>query len=80
MPLAVLRIPVPATWPQPFMLNDAMAMAPNMNLSAHPDITIEARISKAGNALPQPGDMQGTSIIVKHDARDVSFTIDKVLP
>jgi cytochrome c-type biogenesis protein CcmH len=80
MPLAVLRIPVPATWPHTFALSDAMAMAPGMNLSAHQDITIEARISKAGNALPQPGDMQGSSVIVKNDARGVSINIDKVLP
>jgi len=80
MPLAVLRIPVPSTWPHTFMLSDAMAMAPNINLSAHTDITVEARISKAGNALPQPGDMQGSSVTVKNDARGINFMIDKVLP
>lgn len=80
MPLAVLRIPVPAAWPHTFTLSDAMAMAPGMNLSAHADVTIEARISKAGNALPQPGDMQGSSAVVKNDARGISINIDKVLP
>lgn len=80
MPLAVLRIPVPSTWPYAYTLSDAMAMAPGMNLSSHTDITIEARISKGGNALPQTGDMQGSSAPVKNDASNVKITIDRVLP
>ncbi len=80
MPLAVLRIPVPSTWPYRYTLSDAMAMAPGMNLSAHADITIEARISKGGNAMPQTGDMQGGSASVKNDAPNVQIMIDKVMP
>jgi cytochrome c-type biogenesis protein CcmH len=80
MPLAVLRVPAPTTWPFRYTLTDAMAMAPNMNLSSFAEVTIEARISKSGNAQPASGDMQGASAAVKNDARQVSVTIAKVVP
>jgi cytochrome c-type biogenesis protein CcmH len=80
MPLAVLRVPAPTAWPFRYTLTDAMAMAPNMNLSSFAEVTIEARISKSGNAQPASGDMQGASATVKNDAREVSVTIAKVVP
>ena len=80
MPLAVLRLPVPRQWPFSFELTDAMAMAPGMNLSSFPQIAIEARISKAGNAMPQPGDLAGQSVPVTPRALDVAVTISRVLP
>lgn len=80
MPLAVLRLPVPKQWPFSFELTDAMAMAPGMNLSSFPQVTIEARISKAGNAMPQPGDLAGQSAGVTPNSRDVAVTISRVLP
>ena len=80
MPLAVLRLPVPTQWPFSFELTDAMAMAPGMTLSSFPQVTIEARISKAGNAMPQPGDLAGQSAGVTPNARDVAVTISRVLP
>ncbi len=80
MPLAVLRIPVPKQWPFDFELNDAMAMAPGMNLSSFPQVTIDARISKAGNAMPQPGDLSGQSAAVAPGARAVVVNISRVLP
>lgn len=80
MPLAVLRVPVPKQWPLPFELTDAMAMAPGMTLSSFPQVTIDARISKAGNAQPQPGDLSGQSAPVAPRAADVAVTISRVLP
>ena len=80
MPLAVLRVPVPKQWPLPFELTDAMAMAPGMTLSSFPQVTIDARISKAGNAQPQPGDLSGQSAPVAPRAVDVAVTISRVLP
>ena len=80
MPLAVLRMPVPKQWPLSFELTDAMAMAPGMNLSSFPQVTIDARISKAGNAQPQPGDLSGQSAPVTPRAADVAVTISRVLP
>jgi len=80
MPLAVLRIPAPTTWPYRFELSDAMAMAPGMNLSSFPQVVIEARISKGGSAPLQPGDLQGLSGAVSPPASGIKITIDKVAP
>ena len=57
-----------------------MAMSPQWSLSRASDVRIEARISKSGNAAPQPGDVVGTSAVVKPGAKDVRIIIDKVLP
>jgi cytochrome c-type biogenesis protein CcmH len=79
MPLAVLR-GFARELPKRFVLDDSMAMAPTAKLSGAPAVRIEARISRSGNALPQPGDLAGASPIVKPGARDVVIVIDKVLP
>jgi len=63
-----------------FALDDTMAMSPQWSLSRASDVRIEARISKSGNAAPQPGDVVGTSAVVKPGAKDVRIIIDKVLP
>lgn len=58
MPLAIVRkqvkdLPLEAT------LDDSMGMVEGMNISAFDRLVIGARISKTGQALPQPGDLQG---------------------
>jgi len=82
MPLAALRIPAPKAgdFPKTFELTDAMAMSPGLNLSSFPEVVIEARISRAGNAQLQPGDLLGVSDAVKPGARAVKVTISKVAP
>ena len=82
MPLAVMRIPAPKAgeFPVAFNLTDAMAMAPGMNISSFPQVVIEARISKSGNAQLQPGDISGISDAVKTGTRDVIVTLAKVSP
>jgi cytochrome c-type biogenesis protein CcmH len=75
MPLAVLRKRV-RDLPAKFALDDSMAMAPGMKLSDHPRVVVGARISKSGNALPQPGDLQGLSGVVANTAREVTVLID----
>ena len=66
--------------PYRFSLDDSMAMAPAMKLSAFPRVVVGARISKSGNAAPQPGDLQGASAPVANDAGEVSVVIDRVVP
>ena len=78
MPLAVLRKQV-RDLPVSFALDDSMAMAPGMNLSAFPRVVIGARISKAGSATPQAGDLQGASAVVANDATGVKLVIDIVV-
>jgi len=82
MPLAVWRIAVPkaAEFPKSFELTDAMAMSPGMSLSSFPEVVIEGRISKSGNAPLQSGDFLGVSEPVKPGATNVRVTISKVAP
>jgi cytochrome c-type biogenesis protein CcmH len=82
MPLAALRIPAPKTgdFPKSFELTDAMAMSPGLNISAFPEVVIEARISRSGNAQLQPGDLSGVSEATKPGARAVKVTISRVAP
>jgi cytochrome c-type biogenesis protein CcmH len=79
IPLAVLRRRV-ADLPADFTLDDTLAMSPELKLSAFPDVVVIARISKSGNAMPQPGDLQGASPAVKVGARGLAIVIDSVVP
>ena len=80
MPLAVARLPLPDKWPHVFSLTDAMAMSPEMRLSSFKKVTIEARISRSGQAQRQSGDLFGMIGPVAADARDVGVTIDRIAP
>ena len=80
MPLAVLRIPAPQTWPYLFSLTDAMAMAPGMNLSSFPEVVIEARISKSGGATLQPGDLTGQTAPIRPGSKNLAISISRVVP
>jgi cytochrome c-type biogenesis protein CcmH len=78
MPLAVQRVRV-RDLPLDFSLDDSMAMAPGMNLSAHTRVVVGARVSKSGQPTAQAGDLQGLSAPVANDARGVSVVIDSVV-
>jgi cytochrome c-type biogenesis protein CcmH len=78
MPLAVQRIRV-RDLPATFSLTDAMAMAPGMNLSAHPRVVVTARVSKSGQANTQAGDLTGASKPVANDASNVAVVIDTLV-
>ena len=77
MPLAVLRKQV-RDLPVAFSLDDSMAMAPGLKLSGFSRVLVGARISRSGNATPQPGDLQGISAPVANDATGVAVVIDTV--
>lgn len=79
MPLAVLRIRV-ADLPRDFTLDDSMAMSPDAKLSSASELRIEARISKAGDAIAKPGDLSGEVSPVKPGATGLKVVIDKILP
>jgi cytochrome c-type biogenesis protein CcmH len=79
-PLAVLRTAVGA-WPLKFRLDDTLAMVPGRTLSGAGRITVEARISQSGQAMPGSGDMAGRSAVLDAAAHDpVSIVIDQVQP
>jgi cytochrome c-type biogenesis protein CcmH len=75
MPLAILR-KQGRDLPLQFTLDDSMAMAPQMNLSAFPRVVIGARVSKSANASAQPGDLQGASAPIAVGSGRVDITID----
>jgi cytochrome c-type biogenesis protein CcmH len=78
MPLAVLRKRV-RDLPLTFALDDSMAMAPQARLSGFARVIVSARVSKSGQAAPQPGDLQGASGAVANDASGVRVVIDSVV-
>jgi cytochrome c-type biogenesis protein CcmH len=79
VPLAVLRANA-REFPLVFALDDSMAMSPQAKLSDAKTVRIEARVSRSGNATPQPGDLVGRSAIVKPGERDVKVLVNEVLP
>ena len=78
MPLAILRRQG-RDLPVRFTLDDSMAMAPQMKLSAFPRVVVGARVSKTANANANPGDLQGLSPAVQVGSTDVAVTIDSEL-
>ncbi len=71
IPLAVLRRQA-RDLPVSFVLDDSMAMSPQMKLSGQTRIVVGARVSKTANATPQAGDLQGLSRPVSVGAERVS--------
>jgi len=78
MPLAIMRTTVQAL-PLDFNLDDSMAMRPEAKLSGQSHVTVKARISKSGQAMPQPGDLIGTLPHVAVGAKQVKLTISEVV-
>jgi len=77
-PLAVFRATA-KDLPLSFTLDDSMAMAPGHDLSSASEVTIGARISKSGNAIPQPGDLAGETSGVTPGAKNVAVKIGTVV-
>ncbi|MBK1632147.1 c-type cytochrome biogenesis protein CcmI [Thiohalocapsa halophila] len=78
MPLAVQQLRL-ADLPATVRLDDSMAMMPTMQLSSFPQVVVGARVSPSGQAMPQPGDLEGaTGPVSSADAGAVSVTIDRV--
>ncbi len=78
-PLAVMKARVSAL-PLNFVLDDSMAMTPDMALSKVPEVVLTARISKSGQPKPAAGDLEGKLLAVKVGAKGVKLVIDRVHP
>jgi cytochrome c-type biogenesis protein CcmH len=78
VPLAVVRASV-RELPLEFTLDDSMAMAPGMALSANPKVVIIARVARSGTPKAAPGDLEGKSKPVANNAAGVAVLIDSVV-
>jgi len=78
MPLAVLRAKA-GQLPLSFALDDSMAMAQGLRVSAFARVVVTARVAKSGGAKPAPGDLEGASKPVANDAAGVTVVIDTVV-
>jgi cytochrome c-type biogenesis protein CcmH len=79
MPLAILKRQA-SELPLKFTLDDSTAMSKEMTLSRAPQVMVQARISRSGNAMPQPGDLLGQVGPVAPGATGLTITIDSVQP
>jgi cytochrome c-type biogenesis protein CcmH len=79
MPLAVVRRTV-ADLPFDFTLDDSLAMSPQTRLSGASRVIVGARISRSGNATPQPDDLHGETQAMGTRREGVSLVIDGVRP
>ncbi|MBI5922184.1 MAG: c-type cytochrome biogenesis protein CcmI [Betaproteobacteria bacterium] len=77
MPLALLRASA-SDLPLTFTLDDSLALSPEQKLSLVKEARLEARVSKSGQAVRQPGDLVGESGTVKLGAKGVKLSIDRV--
>ena len=78
MPLAILRKQV-KDLPFEFTLDDSMAMSPANALSGASRVIVGARVSKSGNAMPQPGDLTGQAEDVALGASAIKLDIKDVV-
>jgi len=80
MPLAVVRKQV-KDLPVTVTLNDSLAMTPAMTISKFGQVTVGARVSASGNAMPQSGDLEGSqSPVSVANPGTVAITIDHKVP
>ena len=78
-PVAILRLTT-GTWPVSFQLDDTLAMLPERKLSTAGPVTIEARTSRSGQAMPAPGDFQGATAPLDPTAgKPVRVVIQRVI-
>lgn len=78
MPLAILRKQV-RDLPLKFTLDDSLAMSPAARLSSASRVVVGARISKLGQAVAQPGDLQGLSAPTGTTAQGLKIEISEVV-
>lgn len=78
MPLALVSRKV-KDLPFEFTLDDSHSLAPTMKLSSQSKLIVGARITKTGQAMTQPGDLQGLSAAVPLGASGVKVEITEVI-
>lgn len=79
MPLAIIKTTV-ADLPLQFKLDDSMAMDPSMTISKYSEIVVAARITKSKDAMPKPGDLLGTTPVIKTGSTGINLVIKNIVP
>lgn len=77
-PIAVIRQP-PTAVPGEFSLSDANAMIAGRSLSAYPEVTVIARLSRTGQPTAQPGDWEAQAVVRPAGGATVALVIDQVV-
>lgn len=78
-PVAAIRASA-GQLPLEFELDDSTAMNPGNTLSKHSQVTLVARLSKSGNPIAQPGDLEGAVANVEVGASGVKIMINQTQP
>ena len=77
-PLAIQRRTA-SELPLTLRLDESMGMIAGMSMAQFPRVIIGARISRSGNAMPQPGDLEGlTAAMSWREAGKVEIVIGSV--
>jgi cytochrome c-type biogenesis protein CcmH len=79
MPVAIVRA-TKKDLPFTFRLDDSTSPMPSRKLSGAGTVVIVARLSKSGQAMPQSGDLEGTSQPVKSGVDGITVVIDRERP
>lgn len=74
MPLAATRVKV-KDLPFAFSFDDSMVMNPSSKISDFAEVVVAARVSKSGNVMPQPGDLEGVSKPVRPGSSGIKVDI-----
>jgi cytochrome c-type biogenesis protein CcmH/NrfG len=79
-PVAAYRSKV-GSWPVKFVLDDSNAMMPARKLSLYPQVKLEARLSRSGQATASQGDLQADAVTVAtRNGPRVTLKISRVRP
>ena len=79
MPVSIVRA-TRKDLPFTFQLDDSTSPMPSRKLSSAGPVVIVARLSKSGQAMPQNGDLEGTSQPVQSGVDGISIVIDRERP
>lgn len=79
MPVSIVRA-LKQELPFTFRLDDSTSPMPSRKLSDMDSVVIVARLSRSGQAMPQSGDLEGTSQPVKPGDSRVTVVIDREIP
>ena len=79
MPVSIVRA-TKQDLPFTFRLDDSTSPMPSRKLSDVGSVVIVARLSKSGQAMPQSGDLEGMSQLVKPGESKIAVVIDRERP